>query len=116
MVPSSFGCGSAVLATSAMLAPSAAAFVAIARPIPRLAPEMNMVLPERDMPRSLLRADVGGHGVGQRHQILRCQGDLQATFAGTTQHPVPLQRRTVDHGGQGLSLAQRRDAADDVAG
>jgi hypothetical protein len=29
-----------------MLAPSAAAFLAIASPIPRLAPEMNMVLPD----------------------------------------------------------------------
>src|SRR5271165_4966913 len=48
-VPGSFGCGSAVLAISAMLAPSCAARLAIARPMPRLAPEMNMVLPERDM-------------------------------------------------------------------
>src|ERR1700739_1427517 len=37
----------------AMLAPSAAARLAIARPIPRLAPEMNMVLPERDMTTTL---------------------------------------------------------------
>jgi hypothetical protein len=44
-VPSSLGCGSAVLAISAILAPSAAAFLAMARPMPRLAPEMNMVLP-----------------------------------------------------------------------
>ena len=48
-VPSSLGCGSAVLAISAMLAPSAAARLAIASPIPRLAPEMNMVFPESDM-------------------------------------------------------------------
>ena len=48
-VPGSFGCGSAVLAIRAMLAPSWAARLAIARPIPRLAPEMNMVLPLRDM-------------------------------------------------------------------
>ena len=45
-VPGSLGCGSAVLATSAMLAPSAAARLAIASPMPRLAPEMNMVFPE----------------------------------------------------------------------
>ncbi|CPB54885.1 Uncharacterised protein [Mycobacterium tuberculosis] len=32
-----------------MLAPSRAARLAIARPIPRLAPEMNMVLPLSDM-------------------------------------------------------------------
>ncbi|CNL14761.1 Uncharacterised protein [Mycobacterium tuberculosis] len=48
-VPGSFGCGSAVLAIKAMLAPSRAARLAIARPIPRLAPEMNMVLPLSDM-------------------------------------------------------------------
>ena len=48
-VPASLGCGSAVLAISAMLAPSAAARLAIASPMPRLAPEMNMVLPESDM-------------------------------------------------------------------
>ncbi len=43
------GWGSAVLATSAMLAPSAAARLAMASPMPRLAPEMNMVFPESDM-------------------------------------------------------------------
>jgi hypothetical protein len=32
-----------------MLAPSAAARLAIANPMPRLAPEMNMVFPESDM-------------------------------------------------------------------
>src|SRR3954454_21083199 len=45
MVPGSFGCGSAVLASSATLAPSRAARRAIARPMPRLAPVMNSVLP-----------------------------------------------------------------------
>src|SRR4051794_16340542 len=44
MVPSSFGCGSAVLAAMATLAPSRAARSAMARPIPRLAPVMNRVL------------------------------------------------------------------------
>ena len=47
-VPGSLGCGSAVFAISAMLAPSAAARVAIANPMPRLAPEMNMVFPDRE--------------------------------------------------------------------
>src|SRR6516225_10488629 len=47
IVPGSFGCGSAVLATTAMLAPSRAARSAIASPIPRLAPVMNRVLPDR---------------------------------------------------------------------
>src|ERR1700751_6245514 len=45
MVPFSFGCGSAVFAAIAMLAPSRAARSAIASPMPRLAPEMNSVLP-----------------------------------------------------------------------
>src|SRR6478609_3418373 len=49
MVPSSFGCGSAVLAAIAMFAPSAAAFSAMARPMPREAPVMNSVLPCKDM-------------------------------------------------------------------
>jgi len=40
-VPSSLGCGSAVLAISATLATSRAARSAIARPMPRLPPEMN---------------------------------------------------------------------------
>src|SRR6201996_3756721 len=48
-VPGSLGCGSAVLAISAMLAPSWAARFAMARPIPRLAPEMNMVFAFSDM-------------------------------------------------------------------
>src|ERR1700736_6560661 len=45
MVPASFGCGSAVLAAIATLAPSLAARSAIARPMPRLPPETNSVLP-----------------------------------------------------------------------
>src|SRR5882757_945080 len=45
MVPFSFGCGSAVFAAIATLAPSRAARSAIASPMPRLAPEMNSVLP-----------------------------------------------------------------------
>jgi hypothetical protein len=47
MVPGSLGWGSAVLAAMAMLAPSRAAFSAIASPMPRLAPVMNSVLPLR---------------------------------------------------------------------
>lgn len=46
MVPGSFGCGSAVLAAITMLAPSRAAFRAIALPIPRLPPVMNRVNPD----------------------------------------------------------------------
>jgi len=45
MVPLSFGCGSAVFAAIAMLAPSRAARSAIASPMPRLPPDMNSVLP-----------------------------------------------------------------------
>lgn len=46
MVPGNFGCGSAVLAAITMLAPSLAAFMAIALPIPRLPPVMNKVNPD----------------------------------------------------------------------
>ncbi len=46
-VPGRAGCGSAVLAMKATLAPSAAARLAMARPMPRLAPETNMVFPAR---------------------------------------------------------------------
>src|SRR5262249_12219685 len=45
IVPASFGWGSVVLAAIATLAPSRAARSAIASPMPRLAPEMNSVLP-----------------------------------------------------------------------
>lgn len=45
MVPSNFGCGFAVLAAMAILAPSYAALNAIAKPIPLDAPEINIVLP-----------------------------------------------------------------------
>src|SRR5262245_5549961 len=46
-VPSSLGCGSAVLAATTTLAPSRAALSPIALPMPRLAPVMNRVLPLR---------------------------------------------------------------------
>src|SRR5882724_693947 len=49
MVPFSFGCGSAVLAAIATLAPSRAARSAIASPMPRLPPDTNSVLPLSDV-------------------------------------------------------------------
>src|SRR3981081_724227 len=49
MVPLSFGCGSAVFAAIATLAPSRAARNAIASPIPRLPPDTNSVLPLSDV-------------------------------------------------------------------
>src|SRR5271155_6072281 len=54
MVPLSFGCGVAVLAAMAILAPSRAARSAIARPMPREAPVMNSVFPVSDIRASLL--------------------------------------------------------------
>src|SRR6202030_820957 len=54
MVPLSFGCGSAVFAAMAMLAPSRAARSAIASPMPREPPVMNRVLPASDIAASLL--------------------------------------------------------------
>src|SRR5271165_1218498 len=47
MVPGNRGCGLAVLAAMAMLAPSFAARSAIAKPIPRLAPVINRVRPRK---------------------------------------------------------------------
>jgi NAD(P)-dependent dehydrogenase (short-subunit alcohol dehydrogenase family) len=44
-VPSSFGCGVSVFASSATLAPSRAARRAMARPMPRLPPDIRIVLP-----------------------------------------------------------------------
>src|SRR5712671_6382942 len=95
-VPGSLGCGSAVLAISAMLAPSAAARLAIANPMPRLAPEMNMVFPDREsgvMGFTLNRADVGGDRVGHPDQVLGVNADVPATLARATQHTIPAQRR-----------------------
>src|ERR687889_334774 len=45
MVPGSFGWGSAVLASSATLAPSAAIRLAIASPMPRLPPDISTTRP-----------------------------------------------------------------------
>src|SRR5271165_4721487 len=47
MVPGNRGCGLAVLAAMAMLAPSLAARSAIAKPIPRLPPVINRVRPRK---------------------------------------------------------------------
>src|SRR5215216_4470600 len=54
MVPGNLGCGVSVFAATAMLAPSRAAFSAIASPMPREAPVMNSVLPFSDIPPSRL--------------------------------------------------------------
>src|ERR1700680_1059369 len=56
MVPFSFGCGSAVFAARATLAPSRAARSAIASPMPRLPPDTHSVLPLSDV---LRRTPVG---------------------------------------------------------
>ena len=45
MVPSNFGCGVTVLAAIATHAPSYAALIAIANPIPLDAPEMKITFP-----------------------------------------------------------------------
>src|ERR1700719_2594087 len=47
MVPASFGCGAVVLAAIATFSPSRAARSAMASPMPRLAPVIKSVLPER---------------------------------------------------------------------
>src|ERR1700712_2314740 len=101
-----------------MLAPSCAARLAIAKPIPRLAPEMNMVFPESDMGLTLSgspQPNVGGYRLGQADEVLRRHSDVPAALPCTAQHPVPRQRRDVDDRRQCLALAERRDTADDVA-
>src|ERR1700682_4395347 len=89
MVPLSFGCGSAVLAAIATLAPSRAARDAIASPMPRLPPDTNSVLPLSDVivPPSrgapadcafvLLPGGLGATGtrVGGTEQSIRRHGD-----------------------------------------
>ena len=80
-MPSSLGWGSAVLATRATLAPSAATRLAIASPMPRLAPEMNMVFPDERHGFTLepsRRQDVGGHRLGETDEI----GGRQRHLAG----------------------------------
>ena len=60
--PGSFGCGSAVFAISATFAPSRAARAAIARPIPRLPPDMNMTLSVSEPWPRPWRPDAGSSG------------------------------------------------------
>ena len=69
--PGSFGCGWSVLAMNATFAPSRASRFAIARPIPRLPPDMNTVLP--------LRSPMAGEPKGQ-------------TAAGPTSTPATSER------------------------
>src|ERR1700676_3032544 len=89
MVPLSFGCGSAVLAAIATLAPSRAARNAIASPMPRLPPDTNSVLPLSDvimlpcgvsrgfLPLDLLSRRVGATGtrIGRTEQSIWRHGD-----------------------------------------
>src|SRR5712691_10959715 len=77
IVPSSFGCGSAVFAAIATLAPSRAARSAIASPMPRLPPDTNNVLPLRDVMGAL---QVGPYKV------------RDAQFVGTTEQALRLCR------------------------
>src|ERR1700733_15184652 len=70
MVPLSFGCGSAVLAAIATLAPSRAARSAIASPMPRLPPDMNRVLAWRDViERTPVVWTVDRHGCAERKRV-----------------------------------------------
>src|SRR6186713_1875319 len=89
MVPFSFGCGSAVLAAIATLAPSRAARSAIASPMPRLPPDTNNVLPLSDVMLSSLRRlwpavppallprgfRATGTRIGGAEQSVRCHRD-----------------------------------------
>src|SRR6266849_3289715 len=74
MVPCNFGCGSAVLAAMAILAPSRAARSAIASPMPREAPVMNRVLPASVIDASLLARKERGK---RRARFVRLQTILE---------------------------------------
>src|ERR1700722_6628930 len=74
MVPASFGCGSAVFAAMAILAPSRAARSAIASPMPREAPVMNSVFPASDIAASLLARQKRGE---RRARFVRLQTVLE---------------------------------------
>src|SRR5215469_148195 len=105
MVPSSLGCGSTVFAAMAILAPSAAALRAIARPIPREPPVMNRVLPFNDIGASVLRRSSRKHGL--------CADNAVAAFRNTAFEAARLNRKvlgkiTCERGTTGpVSVAQR---------
>ena len=56
------------------------------------------------------------HGAGQPDQLLRCQLDLEPAPASGDEDRVEVAGRCVNESAQPGPLAQRRDAADDVAG
>src|SRR6187455_1559728 len=97
MVPGSFGCGSAVLAAMATLAPSRAARSAMARPMPRLAPVMNRVLPARlaliivtrDNPNRLDSLSPSGAQVDAANSVAREIYHLRMPMRGQFLPPVP---------------------------
>src|SRR5690348_7933057 len=77
IVPGSFGCGSAVFASRATFAPSAAARSAIASPMPRLPPDIRIVLPAKGDMATLL--------VGLR--------EAEAVLADEVEHHLAADRR-----------------------
>src|SRR5690606_4533416 len=83
MVPGSFGLATSDLAATTTLAPSRAARSAIARPMPREAPVMKRVLPER-----VLMACRRSGGWGECHAA-HCGdgGPLHARCGGKAAHP-----------------------------
>src|SRR5919197_5878172 len=90
MVPGSLGCGSVVFAATITLAPSRAARRAIARPIPRLAPVMNSVLPFRSAMASPSR--VAHHLLGPDPLVELLGGDQPELHRGLLQRLVLLVR------------------------
>src|SRR5580704_13347040 len=102
MVPCSLGCGSAVFAAMAILAPSRAARSAIARPMPREAPVMNRVLPASDIAVSLLARQESGKC---RARLVRLQTILEIRHFG-----IDLPDHSVKMAAQ--QPARHRDRAD----
>src|SRR5665213_3644700 len=98
MVPGRCRCGSAVLAATTMLAPSLAARSAMARPMPRLAPVMNRVLPDRLTSDHL--SEIGGALLDEGGEGLASFGrtQLRREVDGLLRHPA----------GDGLDVAHQR--------
>lgn len=91
-MPGNFGCGSDVLAAMTILAPSFAAFNAMALPIPRLAPVMKMVFPASFLQFSAPLVDIflRRQGINVHLMLLtQCLSSCKMTTEGTLIYDLP---------------------------